>query len=70
MNKALLIEKGKTNAKQRKQMRQFYRQALPYMERHRALAPEEKEKWATALYKIYLQLNMGKEFEEIDRLLR
>lgn len=70
MNKALLIEKGKPNAKQRKQMRQFYRQALPYMERHRALAPEEKEKWATALYKIYLQLNMGKEFEEIDRLLR
>lgn len=70
VNKAFLIEKGTVGAKQRKQMRQLYQKALPYMERYRALAPQEKDKWAAALYNIYLKLNMGKEFEEIDRLLR
>ena len=40
------------------------------MERYRELRPDEKEKWAAALYNIYLNLNMGKEFLEIDRLLR
>ena len=70
VNKAFLIEKGKVGAKQRKQMREFYRKALPYMERYRALAPHEKDKWAAALYNIYLKLNMGREFEEIDRMLR
>lgn len=70
VNKAFLIEKGKVGAKQRKQMRELYRKALPYMERYRALAPQEKDKWAAALYNIYLKLNMGREFEEIDRMLR
>ncbi len=70
VNKAFLIEKGRVGAKQRKQMRQLYQKALPYMERYRALAPQEKDKWAAALYNIYLKLNMGKEFEEIDRILR
>ena len=70
VNKAFLIEKGSVGAKQRKQMRQLYQNALPYMERYRKLAPQEKNKWAAALYNIYLKLNMGREFEEIDRLLR
>ena len=70
MNKAFVIDKGRVGAKQRKEMRKLYRQALPYMERYRALAPQEKDRWAPALYTIYLKLNMGKEFEEIDRLLR
>jgi hypothetical protein len=38
------------------------------MERYRQMAPEQKAKWLPALYTIYLNLNMGKEFEEIDRL--
>ena len=52
------------------QARVYYRAALPYMERYRALRPKEKDKWAAALYNIYLRLNMGEKFEEIDRLLR
>jgi hypothetical protein len=40
------------------------------MERYRQLAPNERDKWATALYRIYLNLNMGRQFDEIDRLLR
>lgn len=37
------------------------------MERYRKLAPNEKDKWVPILYTIYLNLNMGKEFDEIDR---
>lgn len=43
--------------------------ALPYMERYRELLPNEKNKWAMPLYRIYLNLNMGKKFEEIDKIL-
>ena len=54
----------------KKQMRQLYQKARPYMERYRQLSPNEKSKWGPALYRIYLNLNMGKQFDEIDRLLR
>jgi tetratricopeptide (TPR) repeat protein len=70
VNKAFLLEKGKVDVKQRIEIRQLYQKALPYMERYRALAPQEKDKWAAALYNIYLKLNMGKQFEEIDQMLR
>ena len=70
VNKAFLSEKGKVDVKQRREIRQLYQKALPYMERYRALAPQEKDKWAAALYNIYLKLNMGKQFEEIDQMLR
>ncbi len=40
------------------------------MERYRKLAPQQKQKWGPALYRIYLNLNMGKQFDEIDRLLK
>ena len=70
VNKAFLLEKGKVDVKQRREIRQLYQKALPYMERYRALAPQEKDKWAAALYNIYPKLNMGKQFEEIDQMLR
>lgn len=54
----------------KKQIRQLYQKARPYMERYRQLSPNEKSKWGPALYRIYLNLNMGKQFDEIDRLLR
>ena len=40
------------------------------METYRLLAPEKKEKWGPALYRIYFNLNLGKQFDEIDRLLK
>jgi tetratricopeptide repeat protein len=40
------------------------------LEEYRKREPQDKDKWAVALYTIYLNLNMGKEFEEIDKLLR
>lgn len=55
---------------QKKQMRKMYQKALPYMETYRQLAPQETLKWGDALYRIYFNLNMGKQFEEIDQLLK
>lgn len=46
-----------------------YEEAMPYMERYRDLAPDQKKKWAPALYRIYLNLNLGPQFEEIDKLM-
>ena len=60
----------KTTKAQRVRMLDLYRKALPYMAKYRNLAPDEKEKWALPLYTIYLNLNMGHEFEEIDNLLK
>lgn len=53
--------------KQRTQ--ELYRQARPCMEMVRRLQPEKMDRWAPALYRIYLNLNLGDEFVEIDRLL-
>lgn len=46
----------------------IYRKCRPYMERYRSLRPEEKDKWRPILYSIYLNLNLGKEFEEIQQM--
>ncbi len=56
--------------KERKLVKQAYQKAMPFMERYRELMPGEKQKWGPALYRIYLNLNMGRQFDEIDRLLR
>ena len=66
LNMALLLDPYK----QKKQVQQRYSEARPYMERCRALMPDEKEKWGPALYRIYLNLNLGRQFDEIDRLLK
>lgn len=71
MNKAFELEKTAMKENRRvKQQQEFYRKAQPYMEKYRALRPENKDKWASALYNIYLNLNLGRQFEEIDALLR
>ena len=54
----------------KKQVRNMYKKALPYMEKYRALAPTETQKWGPALYRIYFNLNMGKQFDEIDKILK
>ena len=64
------MEKGRLNNKKRQQIKDLYSKSLTYMEKYRAMRPEDKDKWAAALYNIYLKLNMGKKFEEIDSILR
>ena len=54
----------------KKQIKKMYQKAQPYMETYRRLAPDAKDKWGPALYRIYFNLNLGKQFDEIDRLLR
>ena len=66
MNKALALN----SLSEKKGQRRLYQQARQYMEHYRQLAPDEQRKWAPALYRIYLNLNMGKQFDEIDKLLK
>lgn len=55
---------------QRNLFRTYSQKARTYMEYYRRLKPDEKKKWAPALYRIYLNLNLGRQFDEIDRLLK
>ena len=70
INKAFAMEKVRANNMKRQQIKNNYSMSLKYMEKYRAMRPEDKDRWAAALYNIYLKLNMGKEFEEIDKMLR
>lgn len=68
-NKAVAAETGgKSSRRLRSQVRELYKESLPYMEKFRQLAPEQQSKWVPVLYTIYLNLNMGPQFGEIDRL--
>ena len=50
-------------------VQEYYRQARPCMEKVRQLQPDNQERWGPPLYRIYLHLNLGDEFNEIDKLL-
>ena len=50
-------------------IRGLYTLAKQPMERVRELQPDNPRRWGAPLYRIYLNLNMGHEFEEIDYLL-
>ena len=54
----------------KKQLHQYYVQARTPFERLRELQPDRKDIWATPLYRIYLNLNMGKEFDEMEKVLK
>lgn len=70
-NQAVGLDKNGMRSRQnRASVNALYRKALPFMQRYRALAPKETAKWALPLYTIYLNLNMGKEFDEIDKLMK
>lgn len=56
-------------AEGQQRIRSRYEQAKEPMEHFRTLKPDDKERWAAPLYRIYLHLNMGQEFEEMDKLL-
>ncbi len=51
------------------QRQSFYKKAEPELETYRARKPEAKEQWAPLLYKVYLALNRGSKFAEIERML-
>ena len=71
INMALALEKDlKNRRKNSTVILEYYKKAMPYMEKYRALAPDDKARWAPSLYNIYLKLNMGKKFEEISGVLK
>ncbi len=51
-------------------IRSLYLLAKQPMEKVRELSPDEPSRWASPLYRIYLNLNMGNEFDEMDRILK
>lgn len=44
--------------------------AEPDLEKYRELMPKEQKRWAPLLYQVYLVLNRGKKFAEIDNLMQ
>lgn len=70
-NKALQYgQKHPVTRDRRKVLSSLYEKSLPYLERYRLLRKKDKQRWAPMLYTVYLELNKGKEFEEIDRIIR
>ena len=70
-NLAVDQDKNSHNSrKEKEQVEENYRKALPYLVKYRELEPKEQGKWAFPLYTIYLNLNMGKEFDEIDKVMK
>jgi len=61
---------ARPSKKEREQVDANYRKALSYLVRYREMQPDEQAKWAFPLYTIYLNLNMGKEFDEIDKIMK
>ena len=65
----LNMASGMDARKDKRLVKAAYQNARFYFERYRQMMPDQKQKWAPALYRIYLNLNLGKQFDEIDRLL-
>ena len=65
-NQATRLQVNRNN---RQQIIQNYQKACSYLERYREFTPTQVEKWGMPLYKIYYNLNMGKKFEEMDKIL-
>ncbi len=70
-DQAIEIDKNRQPSRQKiKLISQLYTEALPYLEKYRQMAPDKQRKWALPLYTIYLNLNMGKEFDEINKIIQ
>lgn len=50
-------------------LRAFYEKAKPCYEKTRELKPDQKDLWLNGLYRVYYNLDMGPEFEEIEKLM-
>ncbi|MBQ7471363.1 MAG: hypothetical protein IJS97_02935 [Prevotella sp.] len=64
------LSKLPLTAERKQKIQSNYALARPYMEAYRKLKPDEGSQWSLMLYNIYLNLNMGKEFDEIDAYIR
>lgn len=69
-NKAVpLSRKKRPTNKEKQELNAIYDKSRVYLEKYRKLMPDAKNIWATPLYNIYLNLNMGDEFSEIEKII-
>lgn len=69
-NQAINLDKQMQHSKKVKKLIQDnYQWSLGYLEKYREMCPDKKEAWLQPLYTIYLNLNMGKEFDEINKIM-
>lgn len=54
---------------EQKELRKFYEKAKPCYEKARELKPEQQDLWLNGLYRVYYNLDMGPEFEAIEKLM-
>ncbi|MCI6703170.1 MAG: hypothetical protein MR455_07610 [Prevotella sp.] len=67
-NQAVELDKRARPTKDvQRRTRAFYEKSRVPMETYRRMMPQEERRWYRVLYTIYLNLNMGKEFDEIER---
>lgn len=67
-NQAIELDKVEQKYRsKRQQINALYKEALPYLEQYRTLNAGQRERWLPPLYTIYLNLNMGKEFDELNK---
>lgn len=50
-------------------LKSFYEKARPFYEKARELKPDQKDLWLQGLYRVYYNLEMDAEFEEIEKLM-
>jgi tetratricopeptide (TPR) repeat protein len=50
-------------------MKNFYEEAKNAYEKARELSPDNKDLWLNGLHRVYYNLNMGEQFEEMDKML-
>lgn len=60
-------QSGRSLKQRTKDAQNYYRQCLPYMEQYRKLMPKDITLWRPVLYDVYLNLNMGREFESLPK---
>lgn len=70
LNQALKLEQKNEPRLYHNKLIEYYTKARQPMEQYRKLAPKDQKRWAPALYRIYLNLNMERQFEEIDHLMK
>jgi tetratricopeptide (TPR) repeat protein len=69
-DKTATVDINNANYKKEQQIiRKFYEEARPCYEKARLLKPQQTDLWMQGLYRVYYNLGLGAEFEEIEKLL-
>ena len=72
-NPKALYEEMKNNPKYKDDqatLKAFYEKARPNYEKAKELKPDQKDLWLNGLYRVYYNLQMGPEFDAIEKLMQ